>query len=283
MLYKPEAITITIFLPHGDPKGLKIGEILNWTGKAFSAPRTSLKDLLEREELKEAGIYLLTGIDSKSEKPKIYIGEAENISSRIKGHANKDFWTNVTVVVSKDKSLNKAHVKYLEQKLIKRARNNKEMLVENSMITSTKLPEHEAAGMDTFYNKALQLLPVLGINHLNETIKKNTSNQDLLYSYIKGLVAIGKRTDSGFIVFKGSQAVLEHRKSAQRFKDKRESLVENGTLVRKKDHFEFSKDLEFSSPSAAAAIVHGGHVNGLTQWKNAEGKTLVEIENSMTS
>jgi hypothetical protein len=40
----------------------------------------------------------------------------------------------------------------------------------------------------------------------------------------------------------------------------------------------FTKDAEFSSPSAAAAVVHGGHANGLIAWKNTNGKTLKELE-----
>jgi hypothetical protein len=40
----------------------------------------------------------------------------------------------------------------------------------------------------------------------------------------------------------------------------------------------FTRDVEFSSPSAAAAFVHGGSANGLTAWRNAVGKTLKDIE-----
>jgi hypothetical protein len=40
------------------------------------------------------------------------------------------------------------------------------------------------------------------------------------------------------------------------------------------------KDVEFSSPSAAAAVIHGGGANGLTAWKDFEGRTLKEIEES---
>jgi predicted GIY-YIG superfamily endonuclease len=283
MLYKTEPISITIFLPYGNPNGLRIADISNWTGRAIAAPRTDLKDLLDRSELKEAGIYFLTGIDSKSGKQKIYIGEAENVLSRIKGHANKDFWTNITIFVSKDTSLNKAHIKYLERKLIERARQNKETLVENSNLTSTKLPEHEAAAMDIFYNKVLQLLPVLGINHLNEVIKKTTGNQDVMFCRIKGLTATGKRTASGFIVFKDSQAVLNLRPSAAKtFKIIRESLISKGVLAHKKDYLVFKKDHEFTSPSMAGGVIRGGNSNGLTVWKNSYGQTLADIEAALT-
>jgi hypothetical protein len=40
----------------------------------------------------------------------------------------------------------------------------------------------------------------------------------------------------------------------------------------------FTRDVEFSSPSAAAAIVHGGTANGLLAWKDKAGRTLKERE-----
>jgi hypothetical protein len=58
----------------------------------------------------------------------------------------------------------------------------------------------------------------------------------------------------------------------------RDKLVADNTLVRDGDHWRFSKDTEFSSPSAAAAVIHGGGANGLTAWKNQDGKTLKQVE-----
>ena len=56
--------TIKLFLAHGDPKRLRTAEISNWTGKAISAPRTELEQLLIRPELARPGVYILTGRDA---------------------------------------------------------------------------------------------------------------------------------------------------------------------------------------------------------------------------
>ena len=58
----------------------------------------------------------------------------------------------------------------------------------------------------------------------------------------------------------------------------RQNLKDERTLEVKPDHLLFTQDVEFSSPSAAAAVIHGGHANGLTAWKNKDGKTLKELE-----
>ena len=113
--------TIKLFLPHGDARSLRTAEISNWTGKAVAAPRIELDELLLREELDKAGVYILTGADPHSGLPLAYIGEAEVIRERLKQHKTKEFWISAIVFVSKDENLTKAHVRYLESKLLEEA------------------------------------------------------------------------------------------------------------------------------------------------------------------
>ena len=40
------------------------------------------------------------------------------------------------------------------------------------------------------------------------------------------------------------------------------------------------EDVLFQSPSYAVAFVIGGHANGLTEWKTADGVTLKDYENT---
>mgnify|MGYP000377387940 CR=1 FL=1 len=273
-----QAATIKLFLVHGSPSGLRTAELSNWSGKAIAAPRTEISDLLKREELDSPGIYLLTGVDPESGDRAIYIGESENVSKRLKGHASKDVWNSVTVFVSKDENLTKAHIRYLEGVLIEKVSANGSSIVMNSASSGAKLPEPDAAEMDVFLEKCLQLLPVLGVADFNEKIDQSSESSELLYCKIKGLVATGKRTANGFIVFAGSQAVMAHRPSAKRMKSKREQLIEKGLLEQKENYLVFTKDVEFGSPSTAGSVVRGGNTNGLTNWKNIGGIPLKEIE-----
>lgn len=277
-----QAATIKLFLVHGSPNGLRTAELSNWSGKAIAAPRTEISELLKREELSSSGFYLLTGVDPESGDRAIYIGEAENVANRLKGHAAKDFWNSATVFVSKDENLTKAHVRYLEGLLIEKANNNGAAVVMNSVSSGAKLPESDAAEMDVFLQKCLQLLPVLGVPDFSEKIDQVSEAKDLLYCKIKGLTATGKRTANGFIVFAGSQAVLEHRPSAKRIRAKREQLIERGLLQEKDGILIFTKDVEFGSPSTAGSVIRGGNTNGLTNWKNSKGVQLKELEANET-
>jgi hypothetical protein len=132
--------------------------------------------------------------------------------------------------------------------------------------------------MAVFLEKCLQLLPVLGVTDFNATTDPQSDNEELLYCKIKGLTATGKRTANGFVVFAGSQAVLEHRVSAKSMRVKREQLIEKDHLQGQDGHLVFTKDIEFGSPSTAGGVVRGGNTNGLENWKNSSGKQLKDIE-----
>ena len=257
---------------------MRTAELSNWSGKAVAAPRNELSALLKREELSNPGFYFLTGVDPESGENTIYIGEAEDVASIIKNHSSKDYWNAATVFVSKDENLTKAHIRYIEGKLISLVLDNSPSLVVNAANSGAKLPESDAAEMDIFLQKCLLLLPVLGINDFNKSVEAPAKTEDILFYKIKGNTAKGKRTSGGFTVYAGSQAVLEHRPSAKRRKLKREQLVEKGLLRSDGNYLLFTKDVEFGSPSTAAAVVRGGASNGLTSWKNSSGKTLKEIE-----
>jgi hypothetical protein len=144
-------------------------------------------------------------------------------------------------------------------------------------------PESDREDMEVFFEKINQLLPVLGVELLvpSSTVAVGASGKDVLLCEIKGIKARGHRIPNGFLVLKGSQAVLHERPSSAKYPwptKMRQELKESGVLVEQKDHLLFTNEAEFSSPSAAAAVVHGGHANGLIVWKNSKGKTLKEIE-----
>ena len=135
--------TIKLFLVKGVPNSLRTAELSNWSGKAISAPRTELSELLKRDEVNSSGFYILTGVNPESGENAIYIGEAENVSNRLKNHTNKDFWNSVTVFVSKDDNLTKAHIRYLEGLLIQLAYDAENSIVMNSVNSGSPLPESD--------------------------------------------------------------------------------------------------------------------------------------------
>jgi hypothetical protein len=283
-----QAATVKIFLVHGDAAGLRTAEIYGWTGKAVAGPRSQLEAVLDREEADGPGVYFLTGVNPETGKERVYIGEAEKIRTRVKLHLERDFWKSVVFFVSHDDNFTKAHIKYLEGRAINKARDVARYEVENRNASGTKLPEAEAAYMDDYFKKVEQLLPLLGQEFLKPVRAKTLSRSkaDLYFCKIKDVEARGRRTADGFIVFKGSTAVLQERPSTQRYPyaaQLRQQLLDEEVLIEAQGQLRFEKDHEFSSPSAAASVIHGGQANGLTAWVSGEGVTLKHREEAEAS
>ena len=275
--------TIKIFLVHGDAKRLRTAELSNWTGKAVAGPRSEFDSVLDREESHKSGVYFLTGMKLETGKSAVYIGEAESIRERVKGHLDKEFWNQIAFFTSKDENLTKAHIRYLEGRLLEQAKQAGRAEVTNSQSSGARLPESDREDMEIFLEKIHQLLPALGIDVLIPSVPTaiGISKTNTLSCEIKGLKATGYLTPNGMVVVAGSQAVLNERPSSLKFPwpiNMREKLKEEGVLGVKANHLVFAKDFEFSSPSSAAAVIHGGHANGLTAWKDQSGKTLKQLE-----
>jgi hypothetical protein len=138
--------------------------------------------------------------------------------------------------------------------------------------------------MEVFLARIRQLLPVLGSDILAPITQPSAKAQPggILYCRIKGAEARGQRTANGFVVFHGSTAVPEPRPAAENHPyvlAQRKQLIAEGTLIKKDRLLVFTKkDVEFSSPSAAAAVIQGGSANGLTAWKTEDGKTLRQLD-----
>jgi hypothetical protein len=274
--------TIKIFLIDGEPNGRMSCELSNWSGKAYKIPRIKVNDCIDRSDLGSTGVYLLFGKDEEG-KDLVYIGEAESILKRLNQHLNqKDFWHETIVFISKDENLNKAHVKYLENRLHNIAHSAKRYKVENSIIpTQSSIPESDRSEMEEFIENIKMLVNTLGHKVFDE--KRGIKQKEVIdIFYLKGArgaEAIGEPTSDGFVVYKGSKATSSITNSINFNLIKlREKLIDEAIFINKVEFLEFSEDFLFSSPSAAAAIVMGRSANGLTEWKLKTGKTLKEFE-----
>ena len=274
--------TIKLFLIDGEPNGRMSCELSNWSGKAYKIPRIKIKECSDRNDLTSTGVYLLFGKDEEG-KDLVYIGEAENILKRLNQHlSQKDFWNETIIIISKDENLNKAHVKYLENRLHNIAINAKRYKVENSIIpTQSSISESDRAEMEEFIENIKMLVNTLGHKVFDEKreIKKKQIIDRFYIKSARGADATGELTSDGFVVYKGSRATNSITVSMNSsLMDFRKKLIENETFIDKIDFLEFSEDFLFSSPSAAAAIVMGRSANGLVEWKLENGKTLKEYE-----
>jgi hypothetical protein len=263
---------------------LRIVEKSNWIGKALVFPRALLPQVKARPELAQTGVYLLLGPRPDGEGEMLYVGEGDPILPRLQDHqAKKDFWTRaIGFTTATAGQLNKAHVQFLEARLIALARAAKRMPLDNAnQPAEPSLSEADRADMEVFLAHMLGVLPVLGVHAFEQAPAPTAKANPLLTCKGKGVEATGYESTQGFVVQAGSQAVAAVTASFSQMvgaAELRADLLENGVLVAEGAALRFTQDYVFSSPSTASDIVLGGSTNGRVQWKDAQGRTLKELQ-----
>ncbi len=278
--------SIKIYMPGGDPDGLRTIEKSNWSGCGLIVPRPLLTEAKKRRELSRTGVYLLVAPPEETGLPRIYIGEGDPILPRLEQHAaKKDFWTQCIGFTSKDDNLNKAHVQYLEARLVALAAQSKRCVLENGNVPQLpSMSESDAADADGFLAEMLLCLPLLGVDVFSVPSAAPTQEAGGLFVRGKGVDARGAETAQGFVVRSGSYAVMSEVPSCpDSVRQLRSALLANGVLRADANRYAFTQDYVFSSPSLAAATVLGRPANGRTEWKTADGRSLKSIQTAEPS
>jgi hypothetical protein len=274
--------SIRIFLADGSPDGIRIVEKSNWTGRAVVASRAQLTEALHRDELTRPGVYVLAGADD-SGASRLYVGEADVLGERLRSHATKkDFWTWFVGFTSTDENLNKAHVRYLEARLLQLAKTAKQWELDNSTAPSDPpMSEADRADADWFLAEMLLIYPILGIDAFEaastDTPPPDAAGQLLLSQ--RGSEGHGRETKDGFVVHAGSRGRVAETPSIHAYiVELRRQLLDRGVLQLDGKQLVFTQDFRFSSPSTAAGVLVGGNANGRKAWKTPDGRTLKEIQ-----
>lgn len=290
---KPQSLEL--FFIDGKPDGMLTAEVFNWTGHVLMTPRTQLSAALKRIEARYTGVYLLLGEDDNG--PLAYIGEGEDIGDRIKSHdTKKDWWTLAVLITSAANNLNKAHVKYLESRLVEEARRIGKIALDNGNTPPRpSLSEAARANMENFLEYILMVLPALRIDSfLVNTRPKSPASHSaldaqsaeaaptfLLNTPKHGIQATAVLENGEFVVQAGSRVSprwkgkgTEDTGYARLFAE----LVKTGVLAEHSNGRVFTDNYAFKSPIAAAAVVNGRPANGTIEWKMGSGKTYKQWE-----
>lgn len=279
---------IELFLVNGTADSLITAELSNWNGMAVKIPRVELSSC-NNDDITKPGVYFLfckedDGSDS------VYIGEAENVQERLKQHvrdyqSDKEtyYWNTAVIFVGRD--LNKAMIRYLENQFVQIARESKRYLVlTKNTYQNTVLKNSQKAVMEEFIDNVKTLINALGYKVLEPLVQADLSSRkiddEVLYITSGSVNARGMVTSEGFVVLSGTTV---NETTAQ--------SLSPGMLKLRKDLLDSTKvenlttieDILFSSSSAAADFVLGYSASGPRSWKAKNGRTLKEIEISLSN
>lgn len=281
--------SIELFLVNGTADSLIIAELSNWNGKAIKIPRIEVASC-SRDDITQAGVYFLfckedDGSDS------VYIGEAENVKDRLVQHIHdyqsekeKYYWNTAVIFVGRD--LNKALIRYLENRFVEIARDCKRYIVlTKNTYRKTVMKESQIAVMEEFVDNVKILINALGYKVLEPLLQTNGEMSDVddekLFITAGGVSATGIVTAEGFVVFKGS--TVNQKTSSKSLSPGLKKLRDKLFAEGKVDNLITTEDILFSSSSAAADFVLGYSVSGPRTWKRKDGLTLKEIEEKETT
>jgi len=288
--------SLEFYFVDGKPDGMLTAEVFNWTGHVLRIPRTRLADGLRRAMAAQTGIYLLLGEDQNG--PLAYIGEAEDMARRIGQHAReKDWWDMAVLVTTTGDALHKAHVKYLESRLIGTARGASVMRLENgNQPAGASLNEAATANMESFLDTLHMVLPAIRVD-LFQTgrrivapraeqapTRSTTSDAAPVFKLVvprHGVEARAHLVGDEIVVLAGSRVRPEwvgDRTHMTHYRILHDSLREKDIIRADGDAGVLTEDYAFSSPSAAVAVVSGRSANGRTSWKLPDGRSYADWE-----
>ena len=286
-----EAKTIQIFLPDGQPRGIRIADITTRIVQAIAVPRTQLEFALSRGEASRIALYFLFGQTDEQARPMVYVGQTEDLPARMRAHnANKDFWQTAVWVLSKTESFTQAHIKYLEWFSIGKTREAGRYALDNGNEgTEPFVTEPMKADIMDAFETATTLLGTLGYPVFEPVVSRAPESPavDVYICTGSGADARGALVEDGFVVLKDSIARAGLVPSARDgyLELKRDALLKSGVLVPDGDHLRFTQDYLFDTPSGAAMVVMGRTANGWYEWRKSapDGRSLHELKRAPTT
>lgn len=293
---------INLYLMDGNPNGRIKCTFANWTGVVYKIPRTDLDRCRERSDLKQSGVYFLFGVSEQSGEPVVYIGQAgarkngEGVLNRLYEHrrnSEKDYWTEAVVITTSNDSFGPTEISYLENKFCNLALDAKRYEVKNGNDPNPgHITEEKQSELEEFVGYAKIVMGVLGHKVFEPVVSRSSSgteqteelgDNERIY-YLKRTIkscgitveARAKQTQEGFVVLRGSTLCPVGNDTVPNNIKKR--IKKRRMAARTDEHNTLLEDVLFSSPSGAAVFVVGSSVNGWTAWKDAEGRTLHDLE-----
>lgn len=277
MTLEKQPRTIQIFLPSGDPSGIRVAEITTSIVRLVEVPRNQMAEFLKMPEAHQVGLYFLVGRENQDE---VYIGQSGDVGHRLGQHLKNERkdWERALVLISLTNNLTQTHALYLESISIDKARQcGRYELINGNGGQKPHTPIPLKADCDEIHRVGSLLLATLGYPIFEALLDPSDGDtKEMFFCKRAGVDGKAYYTNEGMVVLKGSSApYMPSRKTTQsRLISQRDALLDKGILHKEGERVMFTKDYLFKSPSGASCVLVLGATNGWKEWKTAGGQTL---------
>lgn len=261
---------------NGQPDGIRSIRRNLSTMTTYVIPRPLLSEAKNISGINRPGIYYLINEDDGNKIVQLYIGQTRNGITRLDDHnRSKDFWNKAIMFLSESKTFTLDMISGLEKFAIIKAQESKRYKVENSIVPKYEIDEYDLAAVEEIYDEIQFIMATQGYK-MNDA--KSTLNEaDILHTTQNGIMAFGVYNGEKFEVLDGSQINLGKPAYLQRYNRQREDLISQQSIINVDGKYILKVTLSFDTPSGAGQFILGGSINGWTEWKNKDGKTLDEL------
>lgn len=276
--------TIQIYLPGGDPRGIRVAEITTRIVQVIEVPRSLLSTFVQMPESNQVAVYFLVSQSDDGTERQVYVGQSGDLRTRLMEHNKaKPFWQRALVMVSRTHNLTQTHALFLEWHSLQAIRQAGRFTDDNGNSGSRPhTPAPMAADCLEMFDTGRTLLATLGFSLFDPVAGGADAVQapEVLVCKASGANGRGLYTEEGFVVLQGSVGRLHSVPSIVGTSDDsfRQRLLEQGVMRAEGDTVVFSRDHLFRSPSMAAVALLGRTANGWLEWKTPEGKTLHDLK-----
>jgi len=278
--------TIQIFLPSGEPRGIRIAEITTRIVQVIEVPRPLLADFLAMKQSSQVGVYVLVGEDTGDDDRRVYVGQTGDLRARLaQHHQKKDFWQRALVLISCTNSLTQTHALFLEWHALKQIREASRFADDNGNAGSRpQTPAPLEAECLEIFETGHTLISSLGFPLFDRVAAPATATREAELLFLRspgtGVDGRGYYTSEGFVVLAGSVGRFTTTPSLPESRRTwRQQLVDRGVLeLNGSGGLVFRRGHLFKAPTGGAIALMGRNANGWTEWKNAAGLTLHQLQ-----
>lgn len=294
---EPTGRVVKIFITGDDPRSLRHVELDNWSGLAVTGQPEYFKKALETEELRRSCVYLLIQTGGEDDLPRVYVGESDDFTKRYPGEKFPIEFDTFMIFTSKDDNLTRAHVKWLELHLWQMLTENvgKVAVANANRPSGSNLPRPDRATMSTYLGNMIYVLEALGFDLFTKDERSmaaptagqadesdapkpsaSTTFQTTALPRSQDALAYLEHKDGTYLLKAGSKVSPKATESLPgNVRRLRDQLLADSILIDRGEFLELTKDISFSKPSPASALVKGRSSTGHGDWvRSSDGLSL---------
>ena len=261
---------------NGQPDGIRSIRRHLSTMTTYVIPRPLLSEAKKLSGINRPGIYYLISENDDNKIAQIYVGQTRNGVARLDDHnRSKDFWNKAIMFLADNKTFSLDMISGLEAYAIGKVHDSKRYKVENSVNPKYEIDEYDLPLIEEVYEEIQFIMATQGYKMDNS--KASLSEANTLHTTRNGIRAFGVYDGERFEVLEGSEIDMTRKSLSVPMEKQRQTALANGNIILADGKYILTVSVSFTSPSSAGQFVLGGSINGWTEWKDRDGKTLDEI------